>query len=95
MALLEAQVQSRPLYHFASSYKILFLLGQMMAMLPLILYNYLTASGHITEKKLCCFTSPRENMAIVVILSKGSIPGCQAVTRFPCYWEDSSCKWQA
>lgn len=31
---------------------------------PLILHNHLTAPGHATEEKLCCFTFPRGNIAI-------------------------------
>lgn len=35
-----------------------------MATCPRLLRSYLTASGHITEEKLCCSMPARENMAI-------------------------------
>lgn len=74
MALLDAQVQSTPQHHFDSSCKILFPLGNTMAMCPLITHNYLTASGHVTEEKLHCFMFPRENTAICSSILKHGQP---------------------
>lgn len=84
MALLETQVQTRPQHCFSSScMKILFPLGQMMAMCPLIpLTSYLQVMSERNNYADLCL--PGRILPFVVILKNGQHPwllGCDTASR--------------